>query len=134
MDAALSSSALTGDARLLVEWWRLDPSGRRRWRRSREGIVAAAKAQPPAPWANHLLGREADREGRDAEAAESFAREASSLADRRDDATAALPHLDGGGRLRPASRLRSRIPRSRVRCRRSHYEWRMPHTSATGVR
>jgi RsiW-degrading membrane proteinase PrsW (M82 family) len=98
IDALVSSPALAGDAAILVRWWRTvlavsrqlgsdareDPDDS-----ERAAVVAAATRRPPEPWANHLLGRAADREGRSGDAARAFAREASAFPDRRDDAVAA---------------------------------------------
>ncbi|MBX3203985.1 MAG: PrsW family intramembrane metalloprotease [Labilithrix sp.] len=55
-----------------------------------EKIAAGAAREPPAPWANHLLGREAEREGRSAEAAGFFEKEGVTFAERRSDVDAAL--------------------------------------------
>jgi RsiW-degrading membrane proteinase PrsW (M82 family) len=88
IDAVLASPALSGDAKLLVRWWRLvlaDADDAT----ARHDVVTAATRQPPAPWANHLLGRAAEREGNEALAAEAFAHEAEAFGDRRDDAAAA---------------------------------------------
>jgi RsiW-degrading membrane proteinase PrsW (M82 family) len=88
IDSLLASPALVGDGALLVRWWRLVITDRDA-DEEETAVIAAAERRPPAPWANHLLGRAADREGRESDAAESFAREASAFADRRGDATAA---------------------------------------------
>jgi RsiW-degrading membrane proteinase PrsW (M82 family) len=88
IDAVLASPALVGDARLLVRWWRLVLADAED-ARERHEVVEAATRLSPVPWANHLLGRVADRDGNQALAAEAFAREAEAFADRRDDATAA---------------------------------------------
>jgi RsiW-degrading membrane proteinase PrsW (M82 family) len=91
IDSLVASPALAGDAAVLLRWWRLvladadDPD-------QHAAVAAAATRRPPAPWANHLLGRAAARERRFDEAAPAFAREASAFPDRRDDAAAAC-HL-----------------------------------------
>lgn len=56
----------------------------------RDEVVAAAKREPPAPWTNHLLGREAERAGRHAEAAAFFEKEALTFEERRDDIDTSL--------------------------------------------
>jgi protease PrsW len=97
IDALVSSPALIGDAAILVRWWRtflavgrqLGSDARDPDDSARAAVVAAASRRPPEPWANHLLGRAADREGRSEDAAQAFAREASAFPDRRDDAVAA---------------------------------------------
>src|SRR5262249_5242670 len=50
-----------------------------------EKIVQGAEREPPMPWANHLLGREAEREGKHAEAAVFFEKEGTSFEERRVD-------------------------------------------------
>ena len=58
----------------------------------RREVVARADAEPPMPWANHVLAVDAARSLRLGEAAERFAREGLAFSARRDDALRAL-HL-----------------------------------------
>jgi hypothetical protein len=55
-----------------------------------EKIGAGATREPPMPWANHLLGREAQREGRHSEAASFFEKEGLTFVERRSDVDTAL--------------------------------------------
>jgi hypothetical protein len=56
----------------------------------RDEIVARAAREPPVPWANHLLGREAEREGHYAEAARLYEKEGLASADLRPDVDLSL--------------------------------------------
>lgn len=86
IDAVISAPALGPDGVFLAGWWRHfaeddeDPG-------DREHATAIADRQPPAAWANHLLGRALKSEGETSSAADRFAREASSFDGRADDAT-----------------------------------------------
>ncbi len=88
IDAVLAAPDLPAHEALLARWWRQilrnEPN-----EKDRAAVVAAADADPPLPWANHLLGREASQTDEDSSAAERFAREATAFDDRRGDATAA---------------------------------------------
>ncbi len=84
IDAVVSSPALSGDAALLVRWWRA-VLGRSSSSDDDDAVLAVADREPPAAWANHLLGRQAQLEGDMAKAAKRFAREGMSFADRPDD-------------------------------------------------
>jgi protease PrsW len=55
-----------------------------------EKIATGAAKEPPLPWANHLLGREADRESKPLEAAAFFEKEGLTFYERRTDVDAAL--------------------------------------------
>jgi RsiW-degrading membrane proteinase PrsW (M82 family) len=55
-----------------------------------EKIAAGAAREPPMPWANELLGRQAQRESRLPEAATFYEKEGVTFAERRDDVDAAL--------------------------------------------
>jgi RsiW-degrading membrane proteinase PrsW (M82 family) len=55
-----------------------------------ERIAAGAAREPPMPWANELLGRQAQRESRHAEAAAFFEKEGVTFAERTDDVDTAL--------------------------------------------
>ncbi len=86
IDAVVGAPALGADGTLLAGWWRHfaegdeDPA-------EREHVTAVADRQPPAAWANHLLGRALLEEGETAGAADHLAREASSFDGRGEDAT-----------------------------------------------
>jgi len=91
VEDVVSAPDLPAGIALLGRWWLsvlLD--------QPREGeeaaVLAAASAEPPLPWANHLLGREARHEDDDEKAAEWFAREATAFDDRHGDANAACQH------------------------------------------
>jgi len=104
IDALLASPGMDGDDRLLIRWWRVFLAGVDDLD-ERQQVVAASRRNPPVALANHLLGRVADREGDEAQAAEAFAREASAFDNRREDATAACHiWIDSGAwdRLRVA--------------------------------
>lgn len=91
-EAAVAAVALADDlppdVATLAGWWSRVTRGEAT-PEDRAPVVALADAHPPAPWANHLLGREAQLSDRDDEAAERFALEASSFDDRRPDADGA---------------------------------------------
>ena len=91
IDQLLEAPDLPPDVALLARWWRAvdreQPSAV-----ERVAVVAAADRDPPAAWANHLLGREASRADDDDVAAERFAREAAAFDDRRGDAAEACRH------------------------------------------
>ncbi len=55
-----------------------------------EKVTEGAAREPPMPWANHLLGREAQRQSRLAEAAGFFEEEGLAFPDRRSDVDASL--------------------------------------------
>ncbi|MCW5834858.1 MAG: PrsW family intramembrane metalloprotease [Labilithrix sp.] len=55
-----------------------------------EKISERARREPPAPWANHMLGREAQREGRHEDAAGFYEKEGVTFAERRADVDTAL--------------------------------------------
>lgn len=55
-----------------------------------EKVTTGAAREPPMPWANELLGRQAQRESRLTEAAAYLEKEGVTFADRRDDVDAAL--------------------------------------------
>ena len=88
IDAVLDAPDLPAEVALLGRWWRRalqhDPR-----KEDREAVIAAADADPPMPWANHLLGREASQADEVMVAAERFAREATAFDDRGADATTA---------------------------------------------
>ncbi len=88
IDALLAAPDLPPDVALLAPWWRTVDRGQAD-ARDRSPVLAAADAASPVPWANHLLGREAQREDRTADAAERFAREATLFDGRREDADTA---------------------------------------------
>jgi protease PrsW len=88
IDAILAAPDVPADIALLARWWRAVLVDRPR-DEDDAAVHAAAAAEPPMPWANHLLGREARREDDDAKAAELFAREATDFDDRHGDAVAA---------------------------------------------
>jgi len=88
IDALLDAPDLPANVALLAQWWNRVTHGLA-GDGDRAGIAAMADGDPPAPWSNHLLGREAQADDRDAEAAERFAREATAFDDRSDDASAA---------------------------------------------
>ncbi|HVJ88925.1 MAG TPA: hypothetical protein VM580_03915, partial [Labilithrix sp.] len=56
----------------------------------RERVTAGAERDPPMPWANHMLGREAQRTARHADAAEFFEKEGVTFPDRSDNVDIAL--------------------------------------------
>lgn len=56
----------------------------------REKIIDGAKREPPMPWANHLLAREAEREQRREEASAHYEKEGLAFEDRRADVDKAL--------------------------------------------
>ncbi len=55
-----------------------------------EKIAEGAARAPPMPWANHLLGRQAQREAKYAEAAAFFEKEGTTFSERSEDVDAAL--------------------------------------------
>lgn len=55
-----------------------------------EKVAAGASREPPMPWANHVLGRAAQRQSKHAEAAAFLEKEGVSFAERRADVDAAL--------------------------------------------
>jgi protease PrsW len=83
--SAVLAEDLPVDVALLAGWWARVARGEAT-EEDRARVVATADAAPPAPWANHLLGREARLDGRVDQAAARFAREAASFDDRRHDA------------------------------------------------
>jgi RsiW-degrading membrane proteinase PrsW (M82 family) len=88
INGVLDAPDLPRGVALLARWWRTVLSGRPD-PESEAAVRDAANAEPPLPWANHLLGREARDDDDDANAAERFAREAVAFDDRRGDADAA---------------------------------------------
>jgi RsiW-degrading membrane proteinase PrsW (M82 family) len=84
IDAVVASPALSGDAAFVVRWWRavLDHASSSDDDKS---VVAMADREPPAPWANHLLGRQTQFEGDLPGAAKRFGREGASFDGRRED-------------------------------------------------
>jgi RsiW-degrading membrane proteinase PrsW (M82 family) len=86
IDAVVSAPALGTDGTLLAGWWRHFAESDEEVD-EREQVTAAADRQPPVAWANHLLGRALLAEGETSDAAERFAREASSFDGRTEDAT-----------------------------------------------
>jgi RsiW-degrading membrane proteinase PrsW (M82 family) len=89
IDSVLMSPGLAPDVALLAQFWNKVTRGEAT-PEDRAIVAAIAASDPPAPWSNHLLGREADDDERDSEAAEDFAREAGAFEGRRDDADAAF--------------------------------------------
>jgi RsiW-degrading membrane proteinase PrsW (M82 family) len=53
-------------------------------------VEEAAKREPPAPWTNHLLGRDAQRTGHPEEAAAFYEKEGTTFPERRDNVDASL--------------------------------------------
>ncbi len=88
IDALLDAPDLPLDVAALARWWNKVTHGRAN-ERDRDRIAAIADGDSPAPWSNHLLGREAQADDRDEDAAERFAHEATAFDDRREDASAA---------------------------------------------
>jgi RsiW-degrading membrane proteinase PrsW (M82 family) len=88
IDALLDAPDLPLDVAVLARWWNKVTHGRAN-ERDRDRIAAIADGDSPAPWSNHLLGREAQADDRDEDAAERFAHEATAFDDRREDASAA---------------------------------------------
>ncbi|HEX8795541.1 MAG TPA: PrsW family glutamic-type intramembrane protease [Polyangiaceae bacterium] len=88
IDAVVSAPALGPDGILLAGWWRHFAEGEEDFV-ERERVTAAADREPPAPWANHLLGRALQEEGERPGAADRFAREAASFDGRAEDASEA---------------------------------------------
>ncbi len=84
IDAVVDSPALRGDGATLVGWWRAVIE-RVSSKEQDEAVRRAADREPPAPWSNHLLGREAQREDDLPAAAKRFAREGASFAGRGGD-------------------------------------------------
>jgi RsiW-degrading membrane proteinase PrsW (M82 family) len=88
IDDLLSAPDLTSDQARLGRYWRavtrseVSPT-------DRDAVTRRADSDPPPPWYNHILGREAQELEDDAGAGERFAREASSFDDRSEDAAAA---------------------------------------------
>ena len=96
IDAVLAAPDLPADVALLARWWRT-VDGDQSNSVDRAAVVAAAERDPPAAWANHLLGREATRSDDDDEASRRFAKEAIAFDDRRRDAAEACRHwIDDG--------------------------------------
>lgn len=85
IDAVVSAPALGPDGTLLAGWWRHFAEGEED-PDERDQVTGAADRQPPAAWANHLLARALLADGDAADAADRFAREASSFGGRADDA------------------------------------------------
>ena len=105
VDAVLAAPDLPPGDALLARWWR-DVLRHQSRVADHAAVLAAADADPPMPWADHLLGRADTREGEDARAAERFAREATAFDDRRRDADTACEHwIDEGDWERLASAL-----------------------------
>jgi RsiW-degrading membrane proteinase PrsW (M82 family) len=94
--AVVLADDLPPEVALLAGWWSRVMRGEA-VPADRAPVVAAADARPPAPWANHLLGREAQLDDRDDDAADRFAREASWFDDRGVDADAACAVWIGAG-------------------------------------
>jgi RsiW-degrading membrane proteinase PrsW (M82 family) len=86
--AVVLADDLPPEVALLAGWWSRVTRGEAA-PADRAPIVAVADARPPAPWANHLLAREAQLDDREDDAADRFAREASSFDDRTGDVDAA---------------------------------------------
>jgi RsiW-degrading membrane proteinase PrsW (M82 family) len=80
----------------------------------RTAIEAGARRDPPAPFCNHVLGAEALRDGRSAEAADLFEREGAAFSDRAEDVDMAL---DLWMDLDAWDRVRDRMSDARVRAR-----------------
>jgi protease PrsW len=96
ISALLDGPDLPLNVALLARWWNKVTHGLA-GDSDRAGIAAMAEGDSPAPWSNHLLGREAQSDDRDAEAAERFAREASAFDNRTEDASAACSQwMDDG--------------------------------------
>jgi RsiW-degrading membrane proteinase PrsW (M82 family) len=88
IDDLLSAPDLTRDEALLGQYWRAAIRSEVT-RDARDAVTRRADGDPPAPWSNHLLGREAEDLDDEAQAAERFAREAAFFEDRSLDAAAA---------------------------------------------
>jgi RsiW-degrading membrane proteinase PrsW (M82 family) len=88
IDELLSAPGLSRDDALLGKYWRevirSDVS-----RADRDEVISLADREPPSPWANHLLAREAHDLDDNASAGRRFAREAMFFEGREDDADAA---------------------------------------------
>jgi RsiW-degrading membrane proteinase PrsW (M82 family) len=105
IDEVLGAPDLPADVALLARWWRAvdrdQPNSV-----DRAAVVTAADRDPPAAWANHLLGREATRSDDDDEASRRFAKEATAFDDRGRDAAEACRHwIDDGDWDRLASAM-----------------------------
>jgi len=86
---ALLAGGLPPEVSLVARFWRgvqMDAVSRT----VREQMVAGAKSEPPIPWHNHLLGREAEQEGALLEAADYYEREGLSFPDHASDIDVAL--------------------------------------------
>jgi RsiW-degrading membrane proteinase PrsW (M82 family) len=68
-------------------------------------VVAAADREPPLPWANHLLAREAERRGDHERAVRRYLREATHVPENREDADMALGWLVEAGAWDDAAAL-----------------------------
>ncbi len=89
VDSLISAPGLAPDVALLAQFWNKVTRGEAT-PEDRAPVITAADSDPPAPWSNHLLGREAGDDDRDAEAADRFAREASAFDGRGEDADTAF--------------------------------------------
>lgn len=94
IEALLQRSELPPDVALLGAFWR-DVHAGAVSRGERRDVERAADAEPPMPWANHLLAREAMRERVD-EAALRYEREGVSF-DRKEDVDTALALREASG-------------------------------------
>jgi protease PrsW len=84
IDAVVAAPALTGDSAMLARWWR-EALAHLSTKEQDEVVLRLADREPPAPWANHLVGRQAQRQGDLQAAAKRFAREGASFVERRQD-------------------------------------------------
>ncbi len=89
VEAVLSAPDLAPDVALLAGFWN-KVTRDEVTDEDRAAVLIVADADPPAPWANHLLGRQAQDEDRNAEAAVRFAREATAFDQRVEDADTAV--------------------------------------------
>lgn len=92
IDELLARPDLDADVRTLARFWRSSlaksvPDA------LRADTVALAAREPPAPFANRLLGREAHREGRISDAVARLEREGLAFAERREDFASAMELL-----------------------------------------
>ena len=93
IDVFLEREDLSPDVVLLGRYWN-DVGLNRVSEEERREVERAADAEPPMPWANHLLAREAYYLARHDDAARRYLREGV-LFDRHDDVDAALAILEG---------------------------------------
>ncbi len=107
---ALLEGGLPPDVSLVARFWRaVDkdqmPSG------LREVILVGAEQEPPLPWHNHLLAREASRHHDGAEAAKRYEREGLAFAERSEDVDRALGIWIAAGKW---DQVRERLRDARV--------------------